>query len=115
MGRVSKKSTESESPQRKTRKAIDPQARENQLINLAMDEAERQISEGTASSQIITHFLKLGCEKERLEREKLEHENALLRAKKEMIESGKRIEALYGDAINAMKRYKGDSSDDDDE
>ena len=52
--------------------ATSVEARENQLISLAVDLAERQLSEGTASSQVITHYLKLGTTKDRLEKEKLE-------------------------------------------
>lgn len=91
----------------KTRPAMDPEARENQLISLAMDAAEQQIRDGTASSQVITHFLKLGSERERLEREKLAQENELLRAKTAAIESGERTRELYEEAIKAMRTYAG--------
>lgn len=93
--------------------AKDPEARENQLIALAIDVAERQLSEGTASAQVITHYLKLGTTKERLEKEKLARENELLRVKAEAYESQKNIETLYKDAINAMKAYSGMDSDGD--
>lgn len=83
------------------------EARENQLISLAVDLAERQLAEGTASSQVITHYLKLGTTKERLEKEKLEKENELLKAKTEAIQSAKRVEELYRDALSAMKSYSG--------
>ena len=89
------------------RPAMTPDARENQMINLAVDLAERQLEEGTASSQVITHFLKLGSSKERLEREKLEEENKLLRAKTENLQSQKRVEELYAEALAAMRRYSG--------
>ena len=65
----------SSSSSRKRRPALSPEARENQLISLAVDLAEKQLQEGTASSQVITHYLKLGSTKERLEKEKLEEEN----------------------------------------
>lgn len=96
------------------RPAMTPDSRENQLINMAVDLAERQLEEGTASSQVITHFLKLGSSKERLEREKLEEENKLLRAKTESLQSQKRVEELYAEALAAMRRYngQGDSNDD---
>ena len=96
------------------RPAMTPDSRENQLINMAVDLAERQLEEGTASSQVITHFLKLGSSKERLEREKLEEENKLLRAKTENLQSQKRVEELYAEALAAMRRYngQGDSNDD---
>ena len=96
------------------RPAMTPDSRENQLINMAVDLAERQLEEGTASSQVITHFLKLGSSKERLEREKLEEENKLLRAKTESLQSQKRVEELYTEALAAMRRYngQGDSNDD---
>lgn len=89
------------------RPALSPEARENQLVSYAVDLAERQLLDGTASSQVITHYLKLGTMKEKLEREKLEEENKLLKAKTEQIQSQKRIEELYADAISAMKRYSG--------
>ena len=95
------------------------EARENQLISLAVDLAEKQLSEGTASSQVITHYLKLGSTVERLEREKLARENELLKAKTESLKSGKNQEKLYIQALEAMARYAGrqapvDGSDDDD-
>lgn len=92
--------------------ATSVEARENQLISLAVDLAERQLSEGTASSQVITHYLKLGTTKERLEKEKLEKENELLKAKTEAIQSAKRVEELYKDALNAMRSYSGQGGDD---
>lgn len=94
---------------RKVRPALTPEAEENQMISLAHDLAKKQLLEGTASSQVITHFLKLGSSKERLEREKLEEENKLLRAKTEALQSQKRVEELYAQAISAMKSYSGES------
>ncbi len=96
---------------RRIRPALTPEARENQLISLAVDLAEQQLRDGTASSQVITHYLKLGTEKERLEREKLMKENELLRAKTESIQSTKRIEELYENALNSMRRYGGIDDD----
>lgn len=86
---------------------MSPEARENQLISAAVDLAEQQILAGTASSQVITHYLKLGSMKERLEREKLKHENELLKAKTEAIQSAQKMEELYLNAINAMRGYSG--------
>ena len=102
---------------KKIRPATTPEARENQLIALAVDLAEKQLIEGTASSQVITHYLKLGSTKERIEREILEKQKALIEAKTENLQSAKRIEELYTNAINAMKNYSGqnDSSEDDEE
>ena len=97
---------------RKRRPALSPEARENQLISLAVDLAEKQLQEGTASSQVITHYLKLGSTKERLEKEKLEEENKLLRAKTENLQSQKRVEELYSEAIKAMRNYNGQGEPD---
>lgn len=96
------------------------EARENQLISLAVDLAEKQLSEGTASSQVITHYLKLGSTKERLEKEKLAKENELLRAKTDSLRSAQKVEELYLNALNAMRAYTGGNSgsnadDEDDE
>ena len=68
--------------------------------------------EGTASSQVITHYLKLGTERERLEREKLAKENELLIAKTEATKSAQRIEELYSNALEAMRRYSGRGDED---
>ena len=87
--------------------ALTPEARENQLISLAVDLAEKQLTEGTASAQVITHFLKLATEKERLEREKLARENLVLEKKAESFETQKRIEELYDSAIKSMRAYNG--------
>ena len=92
---------------KKMRPALTPDSRENQLISLAVDCAEKQMREGTASSQVIVHYLKLGSSKERREREKLEEEIKLLRAKTEAMKSAKVVEELYTEAINAMKTYSG--------
>lgn len=100
---------------KKGRPALNPESRENQMISLAVDLAERQLREGTASSQVITHYLKLGSTREKLEKEKLEQENKMLRARTEAIESGKRVEELYSNVLEAMKSYsyQGDVEDDD--
>lgn len=95
--------------------ADSPEARENQLISAAVDLAERQLREGTASPSVITHYLRLASGRERLEREKLERENAVLRAKAEAYESNKKTEELYAQAIEAMRSYSGyDAVDEDD-
>jgi len=88
------------------------EARENQLIQAAVDLAEKQLSDGTASAQVITHYLKLGSTKERLEKEKLANENELLRAKTEALQSAKRIEDLYANALKAMQSYSGTKEED---
>ena len=92
---------------RRMRPALTPEARENQLINMAVDLAEQQLIDGTASSQVITHFLKLGTMKEQLEREKLMKENELLRARTESLTAAKNQEELYQKAIKAMQHYSG--------
>ncbi len=100
---------------RKVRPALTPEARENQLISAAVDLAEKQLLEGTASSQVITHYLKLGSTRERLEREKLEEENKLLRAKTKAIEEAADMKELYENAIKAMQRYSGHGGEEDEE
>lgn len=89
------------------RPALTPETRENQLIAMAMDLVEQRLADGTASSQETTHFLKLGSQKYRLEREKLEFENKLIQAKTKAIEEEKNMAVLYEKAIKAMQRYGG--------
>ena len=97
----------------KRRAAMSPEARENQMISLAVDVAEKQMLEGTASSQVITHFLKLGSRKEQLEREKLENENELLRTRIKALESSEKSEEMYAKVLRAIKEYSGREDIDD--
>ena len=98
---------------KKMRPALNPEARENQLVSLAVDLAEQQLRDGTASSQVITHYLKLGSQREKLEREKIALENELTRAKTEAVGSSKHIEELMEQAIDSMRRYSGNGDPDD--
>ena len=109
------KKTISLTSEKRIRPALTPEARENQLISLAVDLVEQRLLDGSASSQETTHFLKLGSMKNQLEMEKLREENKLLKAKTESIQSAKRVEELYAEAINAMRRYSGNSNTNADE
>ncbi len=93
------------------RPALTPEAREQQLIGLAYDLAEQRLLDGTASAQEVTHFLKMGSERAKLEQAKLAKEIDLLEAKKDSLESAKRMEAIYSNAMEAMKTYSGKNSD----
>lgn len=84
-----------------------PAGKENEMVSLAVDLAEKQLIDGTATSQVIVHYLKLGTERERLEREKLARENELLAMKAESLASHKRMELVYEKALEAMKEYSG--------
>ena len=92
---------------RKMRPALSLEARENQLIALAVDCAQKQLMDGTASSQVITHYLKLGSTTHILEKQILEQHKELMEAKTSSIKSGQRIEELYTEALEAMRRYNG--------
>lgn len=94
-------------PRKPRRPATTLEGRENQLISLAADLAEKQLIDGSASSQVITHFLKLASTREQLEQERLKRENLLLSAKVDQIASARRIEELYETALNAMREYSG--------
>lgn len=92
---------------------LTPAGREARMIARAMDLAEQQLIDGTASSQVITHFLKLGTETAKLERERLHNENLLIQAKADQIKSGKENKELYKEALKAMSRYRPNESDED--
>jgi hypothetical protein len=93
--------------------ATTPEAREKQLIAAAYDLAEKQIREGTASAQVVTHFLKLGTTREKLEQERLGNENALLQAKVGQIASAEDTKILYEEALKAMRTYSGNGDPED--
>ena len=100
----------SDIPIKRERKALTPESREEQLIGLAMENAEQLLRSGNAPSQIITHYLKLGSMKERKEVERLSKEIELMQAKIDALESGQRMEEVYAKAIEAMQIYKGKSN-----
>lgn len=97
------------SPQNKIRPALTPEARENQLISLAVDLVEQRLLDGTASAQETTHFLKLASRKAKLEAERMQLENELIKAKTKDIQDRADMKALYADAIAAMRRYSGNA------
>ena len=108
------KASDSSEPTKKTRPALTPEARENQLISKAVDLAEKQLQNGTASSQVITHYLKLGSMKEKKERELLEQQIKLMEAKTQSVQSQQRVEELYANALSAFRTYSGHGDDDND-
>ena len=99
---------------KKIRPALSPEARENQLISLAVDLVEQRLIDGTASSQETTHFLKLATTKARLEKEILEKQKELMVAKTEQIRSEQHKEELYEEVINALRKYNGQGDSDED-
>ncbi len=104
---VSRRTNHPNASQSRKPPATTPEARENQLISQAVDLASKQLADGTASAQVISHFIKLGSSRERLEQERLTEEVGLLRVKAETMASMKRVEELYGEALNAMRSYAG--------
>lgn len=100
---------------RNIRPALNPESREKQMISLAVDLAEKQLLDGTASSQVITHYLKLGTMKEQLELKKIEQEIELNKAKTKALADAEEIKKLYSDALRAMRKYNGHSEDEEDD
>jgi hypothetical protein len=96
-----------ELPKRRRSPARTAESRELELASDAYDLAEKQIQAGTASSQVITHFLKMGSTRERLEQQRIQHENELMEVKRQQIEGQKRVEELYLTALEAMRSYSG--------
>lgn len=94
------------------RPALSPESRQSQMIALAENLAEKQLRDGTASSQVISHYLKLATEKARLEVAILEKERDLVAAKTEQLQSQKRTEELYSAALRAMRNYNGQGDPD---
>lgn len=99
----------------KFRPALNPENREKQLISMAYDLAEERLRNGTATSQEIVHFLRLGSIREKKELEMIEKKNELMNAKTEALQSTKRIEELYSNAITAFAAYRGAPTEEYDE
>lgn len=108
---TSKRNSEPTQPRRPP--ATTPEGIEDQMIALAVGVAKKQMEDGSASSQVITHYLKLATVREKLEQEKLARENELLRARVDSLGSSKRVEELYENAIKAMRSYTGQELPDD--
>ena len=109
------KNSNSSGPTKKIRPALTPEARENQLISLAIDLVEQRLLDGTASSQETTHFLKLATSKAKLENKLLEAQTEMAIAKKEALQSQKRSEELFTEAIRAFKNYSGQDDEEDED
>lgn len=109
--KITKPKVEVITPKRKSRTALDPETREKQMINLAMDRAEEQLRDGTASSAVITHFLKLGTQRQEEELELLRNQKTLVKAKAEQITHDKKLETITTKAIEAMKSYGPSTAD----
>ncbi len=107
------RATGSSSSSQKTRPMLTPEAKEQQMIKYAYDLAEQQLRDGTASSQVITHFLKLGTAKYELEKEKLKVDNQLAQAKAKAIESAEHDRMAYDEIISALRTYSGQGDPDD--
>lgn len=107
------KASSSSGSSQKMRPALTPEARENQLISLAIDLVEKRLIDGSASSQETTHFLKLATTKAKLEKEILEKQKELITAKTETLQSQKRSEEMFSEAIKALKDYRGQDDWDD--
>lgn len=112
---ANKKETTKPATKSKSRIATTIEARTNQAISIATDLALAQLKDGTATSQVICHFLKLGTAQAQLDLEKTKRENKLLEVKAEAIDSGKKLEELYSNAIKAMRNYQGVMGDDTEE
>lgn len=114
MSRLQKRRPEPDSEVKKKKNRAPGATLENvegQLINLTIALAKKQLKDGTASSQVMSHFLKLGSTISQLEKEKIKGENDLLKAKVEALQSQKRVEVLYANAMNAFRTYSGQDDD----
>lgn len=112
---VRRRESEPQPPPTRRRPATTPEARENQMIALAVELAEKQLSAGTASAQVISHYLKLGSSREQLEQDRMAKEIQLMEAKAEILASQNEVKALYEEALKAMRKYSGqDPTDRDD-
>lgn len=110
-----KSTNSSKSNTKNIRPALSPEARENQLISLAIDLVEQRLIDGTASAQETVHYLKLASRKAKVELERAELENELIKAKTQSIRDQADIKTLYKDAIDAMRKYGGHGGDVDDD
>lgn len=110
---MAKKYTTSAEKLARTPPATTPEGREQQLVALAMDATEKRIRNGTASAQELVYLMKAGSPTAKTEKQILELQKELIAAKTEAIQSQKRVEELYSDALKAMRAYSGADDIDD--
>lgn len=84
---------------------IDDQAMESKMISLALKQAQKQLEQGTASSQIVTHFLRLGSTRAQIELEELQLKNRLLEEKIVAEQSGQRLNEMFQEVLEALRSY----------
>ena len=108
-------SVNSSAPSRRMRPALSPEAKESQMVSLAMDLVEKRLIDGSASSQETTHFMKIGSSKYQYEIEQLRTQNKLLEAKTLALESAQHTDEIYSKALAAFRTYSGQAPDDDEE
>ena len=110
-----KESTKAKIIKRRQAPGSTVESRENQIARLAYDLVEKRIRNGTATSQEVVYFLRMGSSQSQLEKQKLESENKLLEAKTDALESQRKIEELYERAIKSMALYQGRGGVDDED
>jgi hypothetical protein len=108
---MARRNHDEQSAPRRRSPAKTPEERESMLVSMAMERAEQQIADGTASSQLLTHFVKLGSSREQLEQERLRNENEVLRKKVETMEAAVDVKNLMEEALQAFRGYSGKSMD----
>lgn len=104
--------TPKELPKKDGIEPLTPEARENQMISLAMDLAEQRLRDGTASAQEVVHFLKLGASTTKYEKQLDEAQVRLAETKIKAYEQSQKVEELYANAISAMRLYSGQNNGD---
>lgn len=109
------KNSDTTSTPKTSRSGLTTESRENQLVAKAVKLAEKKLDDGTASDGLIMHYLKLGTVKAELEREKLRYDTELTKAKTESLESAKNSEAMFAEAIKAIRTYQGQGGGEDEE
>lgn len=84
---------------------LNHESRLNKITDLVLSQVEKQLKDGTVSSQIATFFLNHDLEKKTLELERLRLENDHLRAKIKSEESKQNLEDQINEVMEALKSY----------
>lgn len=90
----------------KTTPPLSDKDHEAKLISLTLQMAEQQLIDGTASSQVMTHFLRLGSIRSKVELEKLRLENNLLTEKIQSEKMGQQLKEMFQDVMESLRDYQ---------
>lgn len=81
--------------------------RERENMFLATELAAKQLRDGTAKAQVVTHYLRMSSPREDIERRMMEAKIALLEGQLAACQNDMATQALIIEALESLREYRG--------